>query len=70
MFKKAVYKNHIYHGCIRDERKVLNDFIKDLEISKPVFVGNNQTRIFVSFQDFKHLISYELPIKYKYLLNR
>ena len=68
-FAKIVYNHDIYNGCIRgDKVRILDDFKTDINETRPVYVGRNNTRLFVTFIVKSRKTFYELPLSYEYLL--
>lgn len=68
-FCKIVYEHDIYKGCIRgDKCRIIYDFKMDIAESKPVHIGKNNTRLFITFIVKSRKTFYELPLSYEYLL--
>ena len=70
LFCKIVYNHDIYLGCIRgDKNRIIDDFMTDINETRPVHVGRNNTRLFVTFIVSSRKTFYELPLSYEYLLS-
>ena len=65
MFTESVYLHSIYSGTVRDPLTVVSDFLADMHLARPVYVGENATRVFVTFNDGVRLVAYALPLQYK-----
>jgi len=65
MFSKAVYWHSIYSGATTDPAAVARDFLQDIRRARPVFVGENKSRLFVTFRDSERMTAYALPLAYK-----
>lgn len=66
-YAKKVYKNNIFHGCIRDPETVKKDFKKDFsEMIPKHFSCNGKNRFFVTFIKNDTTVFYELPIDYNF----
>lgn len=70
VFTKSVYLQSIYAGAVRDPLTVIEDFLADLHLATPVFVGENMTRVFVTFRDSGRMAVYSLPLAYKKYIPR
>lgn len=65
MFSESVYLHSIYSGTVRDPLTVVGDFLADLRLARPVYVGENAARVFVTFNNGVRLAAYALPLRYK-----
>ena len=68
MFTKTLYKFGNYAGTIHNPDEVLSDIKVDLKKSVPAHIGNNETRVFITFKDGTNITAYSLPIEYRKIL--